>query len=1019
MYKKVAIMTLLLPWIWARSQPFPPLHFSQLTERDGLSCDRASAVTQDEDGVIWIGTANGLNRFDGYGCTRFFANSDDSSTLPGNVIEKVVAGKNNELWLLTIGGLCRFNTTTHKVKRFRSGNATPPVFRIFDGAGIWIDERGEAFITSSTGLYHFDNPAQYTTTDELLQDIVRDKSGGLWSFRQNMIYQLDDSTKKIVRTFTVNKNIFINGLLFDHHNRCWVSTWSSGILRFEAANGTVSKLPGQGVNDVVIGTGVEWRLNGRYFLVFSSNAPGLLLVDEETGKSELLLHDFGIEAPEPIYVDRQNILWVPTSKGVLYVNSVGSLFTLMPVTLSTPDPTARSNPDPIDQTTPYVMREETSGYWIGRRYHGGMLWYDRDWHLQHCWKDVTGPIPPELQKDTGLTKEAFDFKQLGGEMFITTELGVLIMNLKTLTRTLIRYPAGNPIMRLRTIVPRDDGNWWIRSFDQGVFVFDPVGRRFIRHYPLRGDCRSCAFPQATYLYRDHRGNIFVTTNEGLFQYDRKTDGFVHLNPGGRPAVGNSMLGMTEDASGLLWIGLDYGICAYNPDSGKVVRTLSENNTIGPVYRLTVDSNQNVWFSSPAGYWCWLRRQDRTILFGSGQELPDNNEGLFYTTANGNVYAGCLGALVRFHADRIMDYSVEGKVKIMDILVNGGEMVTAPDEGQKMPLVLGPGQNNLQIGFDVINYDIPANNLFFYKLTPGSGNWVQVDNGKLSFNNLPAGEYELKVKGGNKLTGIFTPTDSLTFVIRPFWWLSSWFKAVVALALLLLLTVLVRLRIRHIRLESAFRQKIADTEMRALRAQMNPHFVFNSLSSIENFIMKNEQRLASDYLGKFARLIRMILSSSLNELVPFSNDMEALALYVDLELLRFNHKFAYSTTVDPEVSREDFRLPSLLIQPYVENAIIHGIGLSTAKGLYVHVRVFMERGYIHYVIRDNGVGRKQAAEINQRNRPNHKSVGLTITQDRIHIFSHQQQSEGSVRITDLYDVNGAAAGTEVEVIIKAV
>ena len=121
------------------------------------------------------------------------------------------------------------------------------------------------------------------------------------------------------------------------------------------------------------------------------------------------------------------------------------------------------------------MREETSGYWIGRRYQGGMLWYDRNWHLLHGWKDVTGPIRLEMQKDTALTKEAFDFKQVGGEMFITTEFGVSVMNLKTLTRTLIRCPSGNPIMRLRTIVAGNDGNWRVCSADGVLFVlFDPM-----------------------------------------------------------------------------------------------------------------------------------------------------------------------------------------------------------------------------------------------------------------------------------------------------------------------------------------------------------------------------------------------------------------------------------------------------------------------------------------------------------------------------------------------------------------
>jgi LytS/YehU family sensor histidine kinase len=305
------------------------------------------------------------------------------------------------------------------------------------------------------------------------------------------------------------------------------------------------------------------------------------------------------------------------------------------------------------------------------------------------------------------------------------------------------------------------------------------------------------------------------------------------------------------------------------------------------------------------------------------------------------------------------------------------------------------------------------------LSTAPGDWTPVPNGRLSFNNLAPGDYTLTVKGGNKLAGMLDATDTLVFTILPYWYQSTWFKTLVGLALLLLILLAVRRRITHIRQEAAFRQKIADTELQALRAQMNPHFVFNSLNSIENFIIKNERWLASDYLNKFARLFRMILHSSRNELVPFPKDMEALQLYVDLERLRFNNRFVYQTDIDPELTDGEYSVPSLLIQPYVENAIIHGLGLSTREDGFVRVAATLHGDYIFYRITDNGVGRARAREIRLLNNPNHRSVGLSITENRIHIFSHQQHSDGRVTITDLTHEDGTAAGTEVEVMIKAV
>lgn len=220
-----------------------------------------------------------------------------------------------------------------------------------------------------------------------------------------------------------------------------------------------------------------------------------------------------------------------------------------------------------------------------------------------------------------------------------------------------------------------------------------------------------------------------------------------------------------------------------------------------------------------------------------------------------------------------------------------------------------------------------------------------------------------------------------------------------------------------RTESSLKQKIAEIQMQVLRAQMNPHFIFNSLNSIENFMMQNEKRLASDYLNKFTRLIRTILDSSLNELLPVAKDMEALQLYIDLQLLRFNNKFIYQTTIDPQLLTGDYKAPALIIQPFVENAIEHGIAHSERIDCKLTVRSVLQDEHIIYMIEDNGIGRQQAAAYNEQNKRNHKSVGIAITADRIRQFNGENSSDDDIVITDLYDADNKPAGTSVTVKIK--
>lgn len=184
------------------------------------------------------------------------------------------------------------------------------------------------------------------------------------------------------------------------------------------------------------------------------------------------------------------------------------------------------------------------------------------------------------------------------------------------------------------------------------------------------------------------------------------------------------------------------------------------------------------------------------------------------------------------------------------------------------------------------------------------------------------------------------------------------------------------------------------------------------------MMQNEKRKASDYLHKFSLLIRTILDSSRNELTTVALDMEALKLYIDLEQMRFNNKFFYKEFIGPKLMEDDRNVPSLLIQPYVENAIVHGIAHSHRTDLHLMVSATLENGFIKYVIEDNGIGRNQSADYNKLNKLHHKSVGLKITEDRIRLYNGVENLNGYIKIIDLYNHENKPDGTRVEVKIKS-
>jgi ligand-binding sensor domain-containing protein len=208
-----------------------------------------------------------------------------------------------------------------------------------------------------------------------------------------------------------------------------------------------------------------------------------------------------------------------------------------------------------------------------------------------------------------------------------------------------------------------------------------------------------------------------------------------------------------------------------------------------------------------------------------------------------------------------------------------------------------------------------------------------------------------------------------------------------------------------------KEQMAQLELASLRSQMNPHFLFNSLNSIHKYIWENKQEHASEYLTKFSKLVRMILENSKEKTIPLSAEIEMLHLYIELEHRRCNGKFNYQMTVSDLIKTADVALPSMLIQPFVENAIWHGLVQKEGKGELV-VSITGDAGLLECRIEDDGIGRKKAMEIKEAKKDRHASLGLNITQKRLALLQNETGKNASVTIIDKTDRTGRACGTTV-------
>ncbi len=266
---------------------------------------------------------------------------------------------------------------------------------------------------------------------------------------------------------------------------------------------------------------------------------------------------------------------------------------------------------------------------------------------------------------------------------------------------------------------------------------------------------------------------------------------------------------------------------------------------------------------------------------------------------------------------------------------------------------------------------------------------------------------------SSFTGMNSKMIAEVVVITPFW-KERWFKAVLVLIGLAGIYLVYHIRLIQIKheekLKTEFTQKLADMEMKVLKAHMNPHFIFNSLNSINWYIIKSETEKASLYLTKFSKLIRLILDNSNHKTISLHQELAALKLYLEMEALRFNEKFSYSISIDKDLNPISIGVPPMVIQPFVENAIWQGLLLKEAEGK-IDIQVNRMKGGLKYIITDNGIGRKKAIEMNTKAADEDKTLGMRVNGDRLTMLN-RESSIASVDTVDLENSQGQPLGTQV-------
>lgn len=318
-----------------------------------------------------------------------------------------------------------------------------------------------------------------------------------------------------------------------------------------------------------------------------------------------------------------------------------------------------------------------------------------------------------------------------------------------------------------------------------------------------------------------------------------------------------------------------------------------------------------------------------------------------------------------------------------------------------------------VGF---NYRSAGKTVYRYRMEGLDDVWTESTNRQIRYMLSP-GSYTFKVWASNE-SGLWSEIPvAYSFVILAPVWQRAWFLVLMALLVVAGSGLLVFWWLKRLRARTALEIGMAQSQNQALVAQLKPHFIFNALNSIHWYIRQNDKEKSSLYIQLFARLIRQILNNSRDPLVTLERELELLENYLKVEQLRFKDRMSYLLEVDPELDREAIHVPTQLIQPYVENAIWHGLMHKEGKGR-IEVRLKLNGDKITCVVEDDGIGRQAAAGF-QSNSKEHQSAGMGLSQQRLDLLESIYKKTVSVRIIDLLSEDGTPCGTQVELTIPVV
>lgn len=962
---KPVLLVLLLLLLAVSSFP-QEYSYVQYNTQNGLAGSTVYDAVQDKDGFIWFATESGVSRFDGTN----FKNFTTKDGLPDDEVLKLFVDSKNRIWMVPFKqSVCYYEKgKIHTQKNdvvLRKFHLNREVVTIIEGSdgNILIQEPVALHIISPEGkvnsLYKNGKDSIYTSL------AGANKSKG---------FEVVSPVKNSFTLFSVSENQLTN-----------IRTIFSNLGPFASCKGLLTNnweifINSDTIDVLSLSRGNHYQIPFRYIdlINFSELNDSIFLINSRNGtfaysyKSNLSEQHFlkGFSTTSS-FQDNEGSFWFTTlDDGVFKLPNTG--FQTISIGM-------KNNA----KSTPIYSIEKFQE----------KIFFGSNINTVYTLDIKSGVISDsvKLDKSGGDSRiVAIKGDEIRQRLYLATGGGIAFIN---------QFPGKYKyLVPARTIKSLDiydneliasshDGAWVININNPSMFTKIWNGRatattKILSHY-------------------------FIGTLDGLYEY---TPGLKAAFLGHKfSSLQSRVIALASANDNILWVATHgNGLIGFR--GGEILYSFTtDNGLVSNTCRSLFYKNGILWIGTDKGInkITFKNEQVKIIKYTISDGLPSNMINAIYVDSN-IVYVGTPKGLTFFDETQISKQSV---CLLRMLKINVGNKFFA-DNAKEIRI---QKKETINFEFVGISFKSAGDINYYYKLEGFDTAGKETNQNSLHFLSLPAGDYTLHLKAINKF-GVESNTISYSFTVEKDFLEKTWVRILLLAAFILftwLIAKAVLNRTRRLDAEKMQTQeRILQLEQMALRSQMNPHFIFNSLNSIQQFVIDKDIAGANKYISSFSRLIRQTLDNSSKEYISLAEEISYLTNYLQLEKTRTEDAFEYIFTVDDSVATDEISIPPMLLQPYIENAIRHGIRYRKDKKGRIDINISIQENNLICIITDNGIGRKLSQSYKGTRNIEYQSKGTALTAERINIINTSREEKIEVRFEDLEDTHGVPLGTRV-------